>query len=368
MPDRLRNILVLDPFNTVPITRTPWGGSRIAQIKSGLPGSPFALGERVGESWEMSTDQSFPSRVTRSTGSLALPNDSLPAVLAQAPELLGQAVTEVVGNHSPLLLKWLHAQEILSLQVHPRIGAPGLPQTKEGKPESWLVLDSAADGYISLGFVDGPDASEIEASLRSGRAAEVVYQFRPEPGSYICVPPGCVHAVGPGVLLAEPQFTLPGKEGVTWRVSDWGRLYNKKGERDPHGQPRQIHLEESLATIDWSLPRGVRLVKDLVTPLNSGQPFYPPASTPFPVLFWNEPGDYLYRDLVPGTYSVATVWSGEATFSTGVEDTHLSAGESAFIQPSSHPLVIRLLPTRGRAAPPGLAFFSVDVRAAGFLD
>lgn len=368
MPVTPRNILVLAPFNTVPITRTPWGGNQIAQIKSELPGSPLGAADRVGESWEVSTDQNFPSRIARSSGPLAIAHNSLPEALAHAPELLGQAITEQMGNHSPLLLKWLHAQEVLSLQVHPKIGAHGLPEGKEGKPESWLVLDSAPDGYISLGFVEGPDARDIEAALRSGHASDVVYRFRPEPGSYICVPPGCVHAVGPGVLLAEPQFTLPGKEGVTWRVSDWGRLYNKKGERDPHGQPRQTHLEESLATIDWSLPRGTRLAEVLVTPLKSGEPFYPPASTPFPVLLWNEPGDYVYRDLIPGTYSVATVWSGEATFSTGVEETHLSAGESAFIQPSTHPLVVRLLPTRGKSEPPGLAFFSVDVRASGLLN
>jgi mannose-6-phosphate isomerase len=50
-----------------------------------------------------------------------------------------------------------------------------------------------------------------------------------------------VHALGEGCLVYEIQQT----SNVTFRVHDWGRV-------GLDGKPRQLHLKESLETIDFS--------------------------------------------------------------------------------------------------------------------
>ncbi len=51
----------LSPFNVVPISRTPWGGSVISKIKQKSFAYDFPT--RIGESWEVSTDAQFLSKV-----------------------------------------------------------------------------------------------------------------------------------------------------------------------------------------------------------------------------------------------------------------------------------------------------------------
>jgi mannose-6-phosphate isomerase len=57
----------------------------------------------------------------------------------------------------------------------------------------------------------------------------------------VFLPAGTVHAVGGGVLMAEVQQT----SDATFRLFDWNR-------RDTRGQARQLHIEESLACINWN--------------------------------------------------------------------------------------------------------------------
>ena len=70
--------------------------------------------------------------------------------------------------------------------------------------------------------------------------AECLHSFTPAPGDCVFIPAGTVHAVGGGVLLAEVQQS----SDATLRLYDWDRLGSD-------GKPRQLHVEESLAAIDW---------------------------------------------------------------------------------------------------------------------
>jgi mannose-6-phosphate isomerase len=328
-PTHRRHVLPQQPLNAVPITRTPWGGTRIATIKSK---NAESAKQRIGESWEISTGNAYPSRIRDGFLEFA-PGTPLQEVLAKYPWLLGEKVTKLMGPHSPLLLKWLHAQDVLSLQVHPAIGDQTLAAGQDGKPESWLVMDREPGGSLYLGFKDGFTQSQIVSAFESGREREVLYRFEPEVGEYICVPPGCVHAIDAGVLLAEPQLVMPGKEGVTLRVSDWGRKYNEKGELDPIGNARVLHWEQSLKTIDWNLPRGDAIRATLSTRLRNAEPFFPHDKTPFPSVLFDEPGTFEYRDLVPDTYSVLTVWQGSCAGVCGELPLDASCRESAFLSP-----------------------------------
>jgi mannose-6-phosphate isomerase class I len=67
---------------------------------------------------------------------------------------------------------------------------------------------------------------------------------------------GTIHAIGAGVTLIEPQKIAPKKSGKTYRLWDWNRKYDDRGQKDPHGKPRELHIEDSFQVIDFGGLRG----------------------------------------------------------------------------------------------------------------
>ncbi len=281
---------LLRPDNFTPLTRTPWGGQRIlARYKAGLglQGRPPA----VGESWEISVEPSFPSR-------LAQTDETLGAVLAQAPAAwLGPELAARFGGQTPLLVKLLDAAQDLSVQVHPADGDPRLGDGESGKPESWLVLEADAGSGIYLGFRDGVDRAEVERCIAGQGPLDELLNFVPvRSGDGFVIAAGTPHAIGRGVTLVEPQFVAPGRRGVTYRFWDWNRRYDARGKLDPRGQPRPLHLERSLDATDWEGSVGTSCVAR--------------SSSALATL---EPGPIRRRLLVDWEWFVAEEWSGSGT-------------------------------------------------------
>ena len=320
-------VVTLHPFNFTPRTRTPWGGTDIARVKEGLlsryPGAD--LPPCIGESWEVSTDASFPSLL--STG---MP---LQHWIARDPaSVLGGNAFSRFGPHSPLLVKLLSANDLLSVQVHPPDGHRGLAPGECGKPEAWLVLCAEPQGFVYLGFREGWSQEEITQCLQSQDAGACLHRVYPQELDYISVPPGCVHAVGTGVLLAEPQRVLAGKEGKTWRLFDWNRRFSPQGEASPEGKPRALHVQEALSCIDWSLPRGRALEERLLRRAVPGRILPPTPDNPFALSVLEGPGTLTCGPLLAGTFQTLTVWQGAARLhQEGAREEPLQAGESAFV-------------------------------------
>ena len=139
-----------------PPSRTPWGGTKIrGHFKAGLD-LPHSEG-RVGESWEVSVEPSFPSRLSGS-------NRLLSEVISDDPEAwLGEVVCRRFGGQTPLLVKLLDAQDNLSVQVHPEHGDPELGPGESGKPEGWVVLDAEPGAGLYLGFKPGVDRERVRS-------------------------------------------------------------------------------------------------------------------------------------------------------------------------------------------------------------
>ena len=57
------------------------------------------------------------------------------------------------------------------------------------------------------------------------------------------IPSGRIHALGPGILLAEIQQT----SDTTYRIYDWDRV-------DSQGKPRELHTDLALDAINFSIP------------------------------------------------------------------------------------------------------------------
>nr|MDQ3332962.1 class I mannose-6-phosphate isomerase [Planctomycetota bacterium] len=69
----------------------------------------------------------------------------------------------------------------------------------------------------------------------------LLHSFEVTPGECVFIPAGTVHAIGAGILLAEIQQM----SNLTFRLYDWGWL-------DAQGQPRPVHLDESIACTDFA--------------------------------------------------------------------------------------------------------------------
>ena len=306
--------------NFTPATRTPWGGTRIIDDYKGHLG--IVAEGVVGESWEVSVEPSFPSRVVGSERTLA-------DVIAEAPTVwLGSASRY---RQCPLLVKLLDAADNLSVQVHPADRDPALAADESGKPEAWVVLAAEPDAGLYLGFRDGVTREAVAACLADGGALDELMTFVPvQAGDAFVIAAGTPHAIGRGVTLLEPQHVAPGRRGLTYRFWDWNRRYDAEGKQCPNGNPRELHVERSLTVTTWKGPRGDDFVAQCRQP--------PIALSPerARVIDWS----WFTTERWFGTaelsvdntgFAAVTCVAGELTLETDVATIRLRKGESGVI-------------------------------------
>ncbi len=210
-----------------------WGGRRLGAVLH----RPLPNPVPYGEAWEISDHASHRSVVSHG----AWAGRTLQNLMHdERAALLGNAADEHITF--PWLVKLLDANDWLSVQVHPNENDVRRLWPGEGsKTEAWFVLAAEPDSRIYAGLLPGVDERQLRAALDAGTVADCLHQFTPRPGDCLFLPAGTVHAVGGGVLFAEVQQT----SDATFRLFDWNR-------RDATGQSRKLHVEESLACIDWA--------------------------------------------------------------------------------------------------------------------
>ena len=245
--------LLLQADNFTPPQRTPWGGTRIASVFKPFLG--IAAGTIVGESWEISVEPDFPSRLADSDSLLS-------KSIAAAPEdWLGRDAS--VGSVA-LLVKLLDAASPLSVQIHPADNDPGLAPDESGKPESWYILDREPGAGLYLGLREGVTEASMRSAIQEGQDVSQLLYFVPvEPGDCFFIAAGTAHAIGPGITLVEPQRVIPGRRGLTYRYWDWNRRYDEEGRPNSTGKERPLHLEEALRVTRWDAPREERLLEKI---------------------------------------------------------------------------------------------------------
>ena len=271
---QLQGTKMLYPYKFTPLlVERVWGGQTLARF-----GKPVPPGKRIGESWEISDRDEAQTAVANGPDR----GKTLRQLIeAHGVQLLGTncfssntpTLQHSTPSRFPLLVKLLDCRERLSLQVHPP-AAIAAKLNGEPKTEMWYVLDADVDAHLIAGLrrgVSGVDfiralercggasakrhSSDEETALHSprrlsgqGNAAttvapsieDCVHRFPVVKGDTFFVPSGRLHAIDAGVALVEIQQN----SDTTYRVYDWGRV-------GLDGKPRQLHVQESLACIDF---------------------------------------------------------------------------------------------------------------------
>jgi mannose-6-phosphate isomerase len=222
----------VQPLVFTPIfKRVRWGGRRLGSVL----GKPIGPESDFAESWEISDHGNDKSIVLGG----AYDGQSLSQLVQrQNLPLLGRAAGL---KQFPLLVKYLDASDVLSLQVHPDDElVDDLVPEENGKTEAWVIIDASPHSRLFVGFHEGVSERDVRSALVAGRIEELLHVVPARPGECIFVPAGTVHAIGAGVLLAEVQQT----SDVTFRLYDWNRL-------EPDGRPRPLQTEAALRCIDF---------------------------------------------------------------------------------------------------------------------
>jgi mannose-6-phosphate isomerase len=210
-----------------------WGGRRLA----GLLTAPLPGDGPIGEAWLLSDRDDHPSRVADGP----LRGRTIAQLLKQFPE---QAMGKLAGRFRrfPLLLKFLDAREMLSVQVHPGDTRTDLlPPGETGKTEAWVVLEAGPRSRIYAGLKPGTTEADLRHALANGAVADRLACFAPKPGDAVFLPAGTVHSLGGDIVVFEVQQN----SDVTFRLYDWGHVDAKTG------QPRALQVDQALACIDF---------------------------------------------------------------------------------------------------------------------
>jgi mannose-6-phosphate isomerase len=161
--------------------------------------------------------------------------------MAQSRESLMGSIAQRFERF-PLLLKFLDAREMLSVQVHPgythrRLLSP----VPDAKTEAWVVLRAAANSRIYAGMRTGTEEETFRLALSNGTLVGELNLITPKVGDAVFIPAGTVHSLGDDVVVFEIQQN----SDTTFRLYDWDHIDDKTGK------PRALQIDHAFACIDF---------------------------------------------------------------------------------------------------------------------
>ncbi|MFI3284897.1 MAG: type I phosphomannose isomerase catalytic subunit [Erysipelotrichaceae bacterium] len=202
-----------------------WGGQNlIHQFNKEFSGDILA------ESWEVSCHPDGPSFVA--TGECA------GMTLREYIEHHGNSI---LGTHCekfddfPILIKFIDAKGVLSIQVHPDNEYALKNENQYGKTEVWYVVDCEPGAFLYYGFSKEISKEEFKQRIENNTLLEVLGKFPVQKGEIYFIEAGTIHAIGENITIAEIQQN----SNVTYRVYDFGRV-------GVDGKPRELHIDRAI--------------------------------------------------------------------------------------------------------------------------
>ena len=216
-----------------------WGGQRISSVL-GLNFSPLP---NCGEAWVLSGVHGSETKVCNGFLEGNTVNDLLEVYME---DLVGERAFEKSTTEFPILVKFIDANDYLSVQVHPDDALAARRNIGNGKTEMWYILEAEKNAELIDGFNRKIDKKTYLDSIRHKQIRDILNVEKVNKGDVFYIPAGRVHALGPGILLAEIQQT----SDTTYRIYDWDRL-------DDLGHSRELHTELAVDAIDFSEPGSI---------------------------------------------------------------------------------------------------------------
>jgi mannose-6-phosphate isomerase len=216
-----------------------WGGNKLRDILNKPTRS-----DKAGESWEISGVNGYVSMV--SNGFLE-GNNLEELIEVYMGDLVGDRIFEQFGYQFPLLIKFIDANEKLSIQVHPNDELARKRHNSFGKTEMWYVMQADKNSELIIGFNREINKEIYLEHLKNKKLQGILNTEPVKEGDVFFLPAGRVHAIGSGILLTEIQQT----SDVTYRIYDFDR-------RDDKGNFRELHTDLAVDAIDYSFYNNYR--------------------------------------------------------------------------------------------------------------
>ncbi len=225
----------LYPLKFAPILKERiWGGARLKTVLG-----KNAKMEHCGESWELS---GVTGDISVVDNGFLKGNNLQELIEIYMGDLVGDSIYERFGIEFPVLIKFIDAQDDLSIQVHPDDKLAAERHNSYGKTEMWYVMEAGKGSSLIVGFNQPMDKEKYVQALNDKKLKDIMNFEKVAAGDVFFIPAGRVHAIGKDILLAEIQQT----SDVTYRIYDWDRV-------DANGHPRELHTELALDAINYSL-------------------------------------------------------------------------------------------------------------------
>ena len=223
------------PLKFQPILKsTLWGGEKIIPFKH-LDSNQT----QVGESWEISDVPGDESIVANGADA---GKNLTQMVNEYKGALVGEANYNRFNGKFPLLIKFIDAQQDLSIQVHPNDELAMKRHNSMGKTEMWYVVDATADAHLRSGLSKAITPDEYAQMIADNTICDALKDYSIKPGDVFFLPAGRIHSIGAGSFIAEIQQT----SNVTYRIYDFNR-------KDKNGNTRELHTELSKDAIDYTV-------------------------------------------------------------------------------------------------------------------
>ena len=154
--------------------------------------------------------------------------------------LVGEKVYERFGDVFPLLIKFIDANDDLSIQVHPDDALAKKRHNSFGKTEMWYIIQADEGTKLISGFNQPMTKEKYQEVFEEGHLMDVLNKEDVHANDVFFLPAGRVHTIGKGLLLTEIQQT----SDITYRIYDFDR-------KDAEGNTRELHVDQALDAIDY---------------------------------------------------------------------------------------------------------------------